>query len=95
MVFPFDDFMGMKWLKRSGKMKLEEIVSRDPEIMSGTLVFTGTRVPAESLVDYLKAGDSLEDFLDGFPSVRREQAEAFLELALQYVVAEVDHARAA
>jgi uncharacterized protein (DUF433 family) len=82
-------------MKRSGKMKLEEIVSRDPEIMSGTLVFTGTRVPAQSLVDYLKAGDSLEDFLDGFPSVRREQAEAFLELALQSVVAEIDHARAA
>jgi uncharacterized protein (DUF433 family) len=95
MVFPFDDSMGMKWMKRSGKMKLEEIVSRDPEIMSGTLVFTGTRVPAQSLVDYLKAGDSLEDFLDGFPSVRRAQAEAFLELALQSVVAEIDHARAA
>ena len=60
-------------------MELKEIVSRDPDIVSGTLCFTGTRVPAQSLIDHLKAGDSLEDFLEGFPSVSREQAEAFLE----------------
>jgi uncharacterized protein (DUF433 family) len=50
--------------------------------MSGVPVFTGTRVPIKSLIAHIKAGDTLEDFLEGFPSVRREQAEAFLELAL-------------
>ena len=50
--------------------------------MGGTPVFTGTRVPVDSLIDHLKAGDPLDRFLDGFPSVSREQAEAFLALAL-------------
>ncbi|MBX3000812.1 MAG: DUF433 domain-containing protein [Caldilineaceae bacterium] len=76
-------------------MKLNEIVSRDPEVVSGTLVFTGTRVPVQNLIDYLKAGDSLESFLEGFPSVKREQTEAFLEFALRSASAEVEHARAA
>jgi uncharacterized protein (DUF433 family) len=76
-------------------MKLEEIVSRDPEVVSGTLVFTGTRVPVQNLIDYLKAGDSLESFLEGFPSVNRQQAEAFLEYALHSASAEVEDARAA
>lgn len=61
-------------------MKREEIITVDPETMSGTPVFAGTRVPVESLIAHLKAGDTLEDFLDGFPSVRREQAEAFLAM---------------
>lgn len=60
-------------------MELGQIVSRDPEIVSGALCFTGTRVPAQSLIDHLKAGDSLDDFLEGFPSVSRKQAEAFLD----------------
>ena len=76
-------------------MELTDIVSRDPDIMSGVLCFTGTRVPAQSLIDHLKAGDSLEAFLEGFPSVSREQAEAFLEFAFRSAVIEVDHARAA
>lgn len=76
-------------------MELSKIVSRDPDVVSGTLCFTGTRVPAQSLIDHLKAGDSLEDFLEGFPSVSREQAEAFLEFAFQSAVIEVDHAGAA
>lgn len=76
-------------------MKLNEIVSQDPEIMHGMLVFSGTRVPAQSLIDHLKAGDSLEDFLEGFPTVTRRQAEAFLELALDSIASEVEHARAA
>jgi uncharacterized protein (DUF433 family) len=63
-------------------MERDEIISVDPQVMSGTAVFTGTRVPVESLIAHLKAGDTLEDFLEGFPGVRREQAEAFLELAL-------------
>ena len=63
-------------------MDKHQIYHSDLEIMGGTPVFTGTRVPVNSLIVNLKAGDSLEQFLDGFPSVSREQAEAFLELAL-------------
>lgn len=57
----------------------EPIVSRDPEIMSGTPVFHGTRVPVQHLLDYIEAGDSIDDFLDGFPTVRREQVIAYLK----------------
>ena len=56
-------------------------VHRDPEILGGTLVFVGTRVPVKNLFDYLEAGDSLDEFLNSFPSVTREQAVAALELA--------------
>lgn len=63
-------------------MQRKEVVSRDPEIMNGTLVFTGTRVPVEILVHHLAAGDSIDKFLDDFPSVQREQAVAYLELPL-------------
>jgi uncharacterized protein (DUF433 family) len=63
------------------RVKLEDIVHSDPDILSGTPVFIGTRVPVQSLIDHLRAGDSLEVFLKDFPSVRREQAEAALELA--------------
>lgn len=56
-------------------------VSRDPEIMSGTLCFAGTRVPVQNLFDYLEGSSSLEDFLEDFPSVSRESAVAILEAA--------------
>jgi uncharacterized protein (DUF433 family) len=59
---------------------LKGIVHSDPEIMGGIPVFVGTRVPVESLFDHLKAGDSIDVFLDGFPSVKREQVVAVLEL---------------
>ena len=62
-----------------------KIVSRDPEIMSGELVFAGTRVEVKTLVDYLKAGHSLDEFLDDFPTVPREQAEGYLEMTLEAV----------
>ena len=62
-------------------MEREQIFHRDPEILGGTPVFVGTRVPVESLVQHLKHGKRLEEFLDDFPSVRPEQAEAFLDLA--------------
>src|SRR6266481_2622283 len=65
-------------------MKLEElkgIVHCDPEIMGGTPVFVGTRVPLQNLIDSLKGGESIEDFLDGFPSVKREQVIAVIEAA--------------
>ena len=55
------------------------VVHSDPEILGGTPVFVGTRVPVKSLYDYLEAGDSLDEFLDSFPSVTREQAVAALE----------------
>jgi uncharacterized protein (DUF433 family) len=61
-------------------LSLKGIVHSDAEIMSGTPVFVGTRVPVESLFDHLKAGDSIEVFLDGFPSVKREQVVKVLEL---------------
>ncbi|HEY2594712.1 MAG TPA: DUF433 domain-containing protein [Chloroflexota bacterium] len=60
--------------------ELLDVVERSPEVMAGRPVFRGTRVPARALLDYLAAGDSLDTFLDDFPSVRREQALALLEL---------------
>jgi uncharacterized protein (DUF433 family) len=54
------------------------VVSADPQVMSGAPVFRGTRVLAQTLIDYLEAGDSIDDFLEGFPSVTREQVVAFL-----------------
>jgi uncharacterized protein (DUF433 family) len=59
-------------------MKIEELIERNPEKMSGTLVFSGTRVPIKHLFDYLEGGESLEEFLDQFPTVSREQALAVL-----------------
>ncbi len=75
------------------KMPRKGIVSRDLDVVSGALVFTGTRVPAKNLVDYLKAGHDLDDFLDDFPGVSREQAEGYLELTLE-AVEELRSARA-
>jgi uncharacterized protein (DUF433 family) len=57
------------------------VVNRDPEILGGTPVFAGTRVPVKNLFDYLEAGDSIDKFLTSFPSVTRKQAVAALELA--------------
>jgi uncharacterized protein (DUF433 family) len=64
------------------------LVSRDPEIMSGALCFTGTRVPAQNLFDYLEGGSSLEDFLEDFPSISRETAVAVLEVARERLFAD-------
>lgn len=63
------------------------VVHSDPDILGGTPVFVGTRVPMKTLLDYLEAGDSLDEFLDHFPSVSREQAIAVLELAKQMLTA--------
>jgi len=57
------------------------IIHSDPDILHGTPVFVGTRVPVHNLLDYLEAGDSLREFLEDFPSVTREQAVAALKLA--------------
>ncbi len=68
-------------------MKKSSVVKIDPEIMSGTPCFAGTRVPARTLIDYLEGGDTLDDFLEGFPTVTREQAIAFLEEASERMLA--------
>jgi uncharacterized protein (DUF433 family) len=69
------------------------VVHRDPQILGGTLVFVGTRVPLKSLYDHLEAGDSLAEFLESFPSVSREQAVAALELAREMTESHAASAR--
>ena len=70
----------MKSEERS-TVTIDELIIRDNEIMSGTPVFKGTRVPIKNLIDYLEVGDALDEFLDDFPSVSRAQAIQVLELA--------------
>ena len=67
-------------------MRPEQVINQDPEIHGGTPVFTGTRVPVKALIDHLKAGESLDYFLQGFPSVSRAQAIAFLEFAFTQTI---------
>ncbi len=69
----------------AAEIKAEGVVSRNADVHSGDLVFSGTRVPVDTLVDYLKAGHSIDDFLEGYPSVARSQVEAFLELSPEAV----------
>jgi uncharacterized protein (DUF433 family) len=69
-------------------MKRERVIHQVLDILGGTPVFAGTHVPVQMLIDYLKEGDSLDDFLEGFPNVSREQAQAFLEIAFQSAIAE-------
>lgn len=64
------------------------LVSRNPEVMSGTLCFAGTRVPVKNLFDYLEGASSLEDFLEDFPSVSRDKAIAVLEAARERLTAD-------
>ena len=64
------------------------LVSRDPEIMSGALCFSGTRVPVKNLFDYLEGDSSLEDFLEDFPSIERDKAVAVLEAAREHLSAD-------
>jgi uncharacterized protein (DUF433 family) len=59
----------------------QSVISCSPDVMGGAAVFAGTRVPVQTLLDYLEAGESIDDFLEGFPSVTREQVIAFLEEA--------------
>jgi uncharacterized protein (DUF433 family) len=62
-------------------MRKTTVICRSPDVMGGTPVFCGTRVPVQTLLDYLEAGESIDDFLAGFPSVSREQVIEFLEAA--------------
>lgn len=73
-------------------MEEAKIVSMDSEVMGGELVFPGTRVEVKTLVDYLRAGHTLDDFLKGFPTVSREQAEGYLDMTFE---AARQHPRAA
>lgn len=61
-------------------------ITSSPDVMGGTPVFAGTRVPVQTLLDYLKAGESIDDFLDGFPTVTRQQVIAFLEEAEEQII---------
>lgn len=70
-------------------MDPKQIVHADPEILGGTPVFVGTRVPVQALLDFLEGGDTIEDFLDNYPGVSREQAIAFLEEAGRALVAKI------
>ena len=74
---------------RGNVMTLKQIVHSDPEILSGAPVFVGTRVPVRILLDYLEGGEPLEEFLDNYPSVSREQAVAFLEEASKAALAQI------
>lgn len=71
---------------RRANMPTPNVIHSHPDILSGTPVFVGTRVPAQSLFDYLEAGDTLDEFLRQFPSVSREQAVTALELARESVL---------
>ncbi len=67
-------------------MNLESVIHSDRDILGGTIVFVGTRVPVRSLFDHLEAGESIEDFLEGFPSVKREQVISVLKASRQQIL---------
>ena len=66
----------------------ESLISCSPEVMGGTPVFAGTRVPVQTLFDHLEAGETIDDFLEGFPTVTRDQVVAFLEEAKTRMISE-------
>jgi uncharacterized protein (DUF433 family) len=67
----------------------KKIISSAPDVMGGTPVFAGTRVPVQTLIDYIEGGESIDDFLEGFPTVKRGQVIAFLEEAKDRMLAGV------
>ena len=69
--------------------KVDGLITCDTQIMSGTPVFKNTRVPIKNLIDYLESGETLDEFLDDFPSVKREQAIKVLELATEFLLTHV------
>lgn len=71
----------------------KHVITQSKEILGGTPVFAGTRVPAQTLIDYLEAGDSLDKFLNAFPTVSRQQAVAVLELAKEALALNADTSR--
>jgi uncharacterized protein (DUF433 family) len=75
------------WARLKDNEDVARAITRDPETMHGIPVFRGTRVPVQTLVDYLEGGDTLEDFLEGFPTVPRALALEVLEEAKQLLLA--------
>lgn len=71
-------------------MTAKELINIDPELMGGTPVFRGTRVPVKTLFDHIQEGDSIEIFLDDFPTVSREQTMTFLETAMNTMISEAE-----
>lgn len=67
------------------------LINISPEIMGGTPVFAGTRVPIQTLFDYLEGGESIDNFLEGFPTVSRQQVIEFLEASAEAVLTQLDH----
>ncbi len=67
----------------------QAIIHSDPDILSGIPVFVGTRVPAKTLIDYLEGGHKIDDFLDDFPTVSREQANVFLKQAFHSLLTQI------
>lgn len=67
----------------------QPIITSSPDVLSGAPVFAGTRVPVQALIDYLEGGETIDDFVVGFPTVQREQVVAFLEEATAQMVAKV------
>jgi len=70
-------------------MNPARIIHSDPQILSGTPVFVGTRVPVDALIDFLEAGETIESFLENYPGVTREQVHAFLEEASRALLAKI------
>ena len=68
------------------KLMSKQIITSSSDIMGGAPVFAGTRVPVQTFIDYIKGGESIDDFLDGFPTVTREQIVAFLEEAKEQMI---------
>jgi uncharacterized protein (DUF433 family) len=68
------------------KLMSKQIITSFPDVMGGTPVFAGTRVPVQTFIDYIKGGESIDDFLDGFPTVSKEQVIAFLEEAKEQMI---------
>ena len=64
----------------------KRIITSSPDVMGGAPVFAGTRVPVQTFIDFIKGGESIDDFLDGFPTVAREQVIAFLEEAKEQMI---------
>lgn len=75
-------------------MRIKDIVSKNPKVNTGDLVFAGTRVPVTRLVSYLQGGYTINRFLEGFPTVTRRQAEAFLELGMDQIEELIDQQQA-
>jgi uncharacterized protein (DUF433 family) len=79
----------IKWKAKRCDMQTQELIISSPDILGGTPVFIGTRVPVKNLTDYIEAGNTLNEFLDDFPSVSREQAVGFIEQAKEALLAQL------